>query len=229
MILKASNISKHYLIGRQQLEVLRGCSLQVRQGEFLAIMGASGSGKSTLLHIMGLLDKPDSGQLHFDGQDLFALPGRRQDSLRNREIGFVFQFYHLLPELTLAENIMLPGMVGSSIFNWPRNKRKIREKTQELLKAINLEDRAGQWPNTLSGGERQRTAIARALIMNPRILLADEPTGNLDSEAGMAILDLLLKLNRNGQTIVMVTHDQAIADLAHRRLRLKDGRLEKID
>lgn len=229
MILKASNISKHYLIGRQQLEVLRGCSLQVRQGEFLAIMGASGSGKSTLLHIMGLLDKPDSGQLHFDGQDLFALPGRRQDSLRNREIGFVFQFYHLLPELTLAENIMLPGMVGSSIFNWPRNKRKIREKTQELLKAINLEDRAGQWPNTLSGGERQRTAIARALIMNPRILLADEPTGNLDSEAGMAILDLLLKLNRNGQTIVMVTHDQAIADLAHRRLRLKDGRLEKSD
>ena len=192
-------------------------------------MGASGSGKSTLLHIMGLLDKPDSGQLHFDGQDLFALPGRRQDSLRNREIGFVFQFYHLLPELTLAENIMLPGMVGSSIFNWPRNKRKIREKTQELLKAINLEDRAGQWPNTLSGGERQWTAIARALIMNPRILLADEPTGNLDSEAGMAILDLLLKLNRNGQTIVMVTHDQAIADLAHRRLRLKDGRLEKID
>lgn len=229
MILKASNISKHYLIGRQQLEVLRGCSLQVRQGEFLAIMGASGSGKSTLLHIMGLLDKPDSGQVHFDGQDLFALPGRRQDSLRNREIGFVFQFYHLLPELTLAENIMLPGMVGSSIFNWPRNKRKIREKTQELLKAINLEDRAGQWPNTLSGGERQRTAIARALVMNPRILLADEPTGNLDSEAGMAILDLLLKLNRNGQTIVMVTHDQAIADLAHRRLRLKDGRLEKID
>jgi len=229
MILKASNISKHYLIGRQQLEVLRGCSLQVRQGEFLAIMGASGSGKSTLLHIMGLLDKPDSGQVHFDGQDLFALPGRRQDSLRNREIGFVFQFYHLLPELTLAENIMLPGMVGSSIFNWPRNKRKIRKKTQELLKAINLEDRAGQWPNTLSGGERQRTAIARALVMNPRILLADEPTGNLDSEAGMAILDLLSKLNRNGQTIVMVTHDQAIADLAHRRLRLKDGRLEKID
>lgn len=217
------------MIGRETLHVLRGCSLQVRQGEFLAIMGASGSGKSTLLHIMGLLDKPDSGQVHFDGQDLFALPGRRQDSLRNREIGFVFQFYHLLPELTLAENIMLPGMVGSSIFNWPRNKQRIREKTQELLKAINLEDRAGQWPNTLSGGERQRTAIARALVMNPRILLADEPTGNLDSEAGMAILDLLSKLNRNGQTIVMVTHDQAIADLAHRRLRLKDGRLEKID
>jgi ABC-type lipoprotein export system ATPase subunit len=229
ILLKAQNLQKDFMIGRETLHVLRGCSLQVRQGEFLAIMGASGSGKSTLLHIMGLLDKPDSGQVHFDGQDLFALPGRRQDSLRNREIGFVFQFYHLLPELTLAENIMLPGMVGSSIFNWPRNKQRIREKTQELLKAINLEDRAGQWPNTLSGGERQRTAIARALVMNPRILLADEPTGNLDSEAGMAILDLLSKLNRNGQTIVMVTHDQAIADLAHRRLRLKDGRLEKID
>ncbi len=228
ILLKARDLNKDFMIGRQSLHVLRSCSLQVRQGEFMAIMGASGSGKSTLLHILGLLDRPDSGDVHFEGQNLFSLPQRRQDRLRNREIGFVFQFYHLLPELTVAENVMLPGMVGSSVFRWPGNKRKTREKTGELLEAVGLADRARQWPNTLSGGERQRTAIARALVMNPRILLADEPTGNLDSEAGNAILDLLLQLNRNGQTIVMVTHDQTVADLAHRRLRLSEGHLKKI-
>lgn len=227
-LLRAVNISRHYMIGRQRLDVLQSCSLEVAAGEFVAIMGASGSGKSTLLHILGLLDRPDGGQVLIDGQDAYKLNGRRQDRLRNRDIGFVFQFYHLLPELTLQENILLPAMVGTAAWSWGARKRSFLERSSDLMAKIGLADRAGQWPATLSGGERQRTAIARALIMQPRLLLADEPTGNLDAEAGKAILDILLQLNRNGQTIIMVTHDDAVAALAHRKLSLKNGRLQDL-
>ena len=228
-ILRAANIHKSFTIGREQLQVLRGGTLDVKRGEFIAIMGASGSGKSTLLHILGLLDRPDAGQVYFDGQKVFSLRQAALDRIRNRDIGFVFQFYHLLPELTLEENVLLPAMVAHSIWSWPAHRQQLKERATELISTLGLQDRARQWPATLSGGERQRTAIARALMQHPRLLLADEPTGNLDFDAGKRILNHLTQLNKAGQTIVMVTHDLAVAQLADRRLRLTEGRLTAIN
>jgi len=226
-ILSASGICKSYPMGREQLTVLRGVDLSVRRGEFLAIMGASGSGKSTLLHIMGLLDRPDKGQVRFDGDDIFVQSRGWQDRIRNREMGFVFQFYHLLPELNVVENVMLPLMVATPLWHWVGRRKKLRQRALEVLAEVGLKDKAAQRPNTLSGGERQRTAIARALVQKPRLLLADEPTGNLDWRAGKVILEVLDRLNRQGQTVVMVTHDAAVADLADRKVFLRDGRIEK--
>ena len=223
IILQARNIHKSYSMGRGRQQVLQGVNLQVKRGEFVAIMGASGSGKSTLLHILGLLDRPDKGQVHFEGRDVLALGSKKQDKIRNSEIGFVFQFYHLLPELNLAENVILPLMVGSSILGWLGRRKRAQQQVNEIIEAVGLTEQAHQRPNTLSGGERQRTALARALAQKPRLLLADEPTGNLDYAAGKAILELLGRLNREGQTIVMVTHDPVIAEMAHRKLILRDG------
>ena len=228
-LIQAVNLHKTFEIGREKLTVLGGCSLAAKQGEFVAIMGASGSGKSTLLHILGLLDRPDRGKVEIDGQDAFALSSGKQDRLRNQDIGFVFQFYHLLPELTLVENIMLPAMVGTSLLGWGSQKRTVLQRAGELMEQVGLADRAKQWPATLSGGERQRTAIARALMSRPRLLLADEPTGNLDATSGKAILDILLRLNRDGQTIILVTHDAAVAALAHRQLELIGGQLREMN
>ena len=228
ILLQAKEIRKSYQLGRETLHVLRGGTLTVKKGQFVAIMGASGSGKSTLLHILGLLDRPDEGQVFFDGQNMLSQSQAVQNRIRNKEIGFVFQFYHLLPELTLEENVRLPAMVAESVWSWPRRKAAIKNRTLEVIRAVGLEDRAKQWPATLSGGERQRTALARALIQNPRLLLADEPTGNLDSDSGKAILNLLTQLNRSGQTIIMVTHDAEIARLADRRLLLHEGKLEEL-
>lgn len=205
--------------------MLRGVSLQVKRGEFLAIMGASGSGKSTLLHILGLLDKPDKGEVFFEGNEVFHLPKRAQDRMRSRDIGFVFQFYHLLSELNVTENVMLPMMVEASVWSWLSRRNRARKQAEQVIAAVGLEAQARQLPATLSGGERQRAAIARALVQQPKLLLADEPTGNLDSRAGKAILDVLSRLNRAGQTIIMVTHDAAVAELAGRKLRLRDGKL----
>ena len=224
-ILTAQGLEKTYPMGRRRQKVLKGVDLAIKRGEFVAIMGASGSGKSTLLHILGLLDRPDAGQVHFENRDVFTQTQRRQNLMRNRDIGFVFQFYHLLPELTLEENVMLPLMVGSSLFTWPTRRLAARRTARQLIEAVGLTQQAAQRPATLSGGERQRTALARALVAKPKLLLADEPTGNLDSAAGKAILDLLCHLHRDGQTIVMVTHDQAVADQAQRRLVLRDGKL----
>ena len=224
-ILQANGLHKTYQLGRTSLPVLRGCSMNVAPGEFLAIMGSSGSGKSTLLHLLGALDLPDEGSVLFEGMDIFASSDGSRDRLRNATFGFVFQFYHLLPELNVLENVLLPCMVGSSILGWSGRKRACREHAESMLGRMGLSARLAHRPNELSGGERQRVAIARALANQPRVLLADEPTGNLDSATGREILAVLKKLNQEGQTIVMVTHDPHVAESAHRTVRLTDGRV----
>ena len=224
-IMRVHDIRKSYTVGRSQQDVLRGIDLEIQRGEFVAVMGASGSGKSTLLHIMGLLDQPDSGQVHFEGHEVSKLSRSRQNHIRNREIGFVFQFYHLLAELNVEENVLLPMMVGSSVAGWLRRRRQAKKRAAEVIAAVDLQGQRKQSPATLSGGERQRATLARALVQSPKLLLADEPTGNLDSETGKAILDLLMRLNKAGQTIIMVTHDESVAELAARRLVLRDGLL----
>jgi len=225
--LQAEGLFKSYVMGRTPLRVLRGASLDVAQGEFVAVMGASGSGKSTLLHILGALDPPDRGSVFIDGQSAFDMPRRLRERTRNADVGFVFQFYYLLPELNVFENILLPHMVGHSILGWLRAGSQARQTARDVMEAVGLSDRAKHRPSELSGGERQRAAIARAISNRPRLLLADEPTGNLDAATGQGILDVLLKLNRQGQTIVMVTHDPNVAALAHRVVELVDGRVKK--
>lgn len=224
----ARDLRKTYRLGKVSLEVLRGVSLDVQPGEFLTIYGHSGSGKSTLLHLLGLLDKPTAGEIFLDGQAASSLSFRRRNAMRNRDVGFVFQFYYLLPELTVLENTLLPAMVGYSTFAWLGRKKTLRRRAEELLAELGLGDRRTHRPGELSGGERQRVAIARALMNQPKLLLADEPTGNLDSKTGQKILDVLLRMNReHKQTILMVTHDEEIARQVGRSLYLRDGRLVK--
>lgn len=252
-ILVAKSIHKTYALGRTELNVLRGVSINVRAGEFVTIMGSSGSGKSTLMHILGALDVPQRGQVTFDGQDLFEPEESREipviereraeqaafsarfdvggleplrNRLRNGEFGFVFQFYHLLPELDVIENILLPSMVGASVGAWFGRRGDLVDRATHTAHRLGLSDRLRHKPNELSGGERQRVAIARALINEPRVLLADEPTGNLDARTGREILALLQDLNSQGQTIVMVTHDAWVAEQAHRTVVLVDGRVK---
>jgi ABC-type lipoprotein export system ATPase subunit len=225
VILKADGICKSYRIGAAQVDVLRGIHLTVKRGEFLAIVGASGSGKSTLLHILGALDKPDKGIVSFEGRDLNSLRMRQLGIFRNKTVGFVFQFYHLLDELSVLENIFLPAMVSKSVIGWFMHRRWAKKRAKELLDQLGLSERAGHRPYQLSGGERQRVAIGRALMNEPKLLLADEPTGNLDSATGNGILNVLEKLNQGGQTIIMVTHDEKIAHRAGRIVTLADGRI----
>ncbi len=227
VILQAAGLHKSYQLGKVALKVLKGVSLSLQRGEFVAVMGASGSGKSTLLHLLGALDVPDAGIVRFEGRDVFAGNSASRDRLRNRVFGFVFQFYHLLPELNVLENVLLPCMVGNSVFSWywRSRRRDLRRQAAELLERIGLSERLTHRPNELSGGERQRVAIARALANRPQVLLADEPTGNLDAATGREILGVLKALNQEGQTIVMVTHDQQVAACAHRVVSLVDGRI----
>lgn len=225
VILHAVNVRKSYCLGRVTLKVLKGISLGVRRGEYVAIMGSSGSGKSTLLHILGALDIPDEGKVIFEQRDVFACSNAQRDRLRNATFGFVFQFYHLLPELNVLENTLLPGMVGASILGWWSERHDRRRHAVDLLARMGLGERLRHRPNELSGGERQRVAIARALVNRPQVLLADEPTGNLDAATGREILGVLKTLNDEGQTIVMVTHDPAVAAAAHRIVYLADGRV----
>jgi len=227
LVLKAENLYKSYKMGVSRVEVLKGVNLAVGRGEFVAIVGASGSGKSTLLHILGALDKPDKGLVKFEEKDLSAFSGSRLNKFRNKTVGFVFQFYHLLDELNVAENVFLPAMAGASILGWLTAKNAAKKRAKELLGRFGLAQRVGHKPFELSGGERQRAAIARALMNEPKILLADEPTGNLDSETGNGILDVFEELNRAGQTIVMVTHDERIAKRAKRVVTLSDGRISE--
>lgn len=224
-LLSASNLHKHYRMGGQDLHILRGVNLSLAAGEFVAVLGASGSGKSTLLHLLGGLDRPDAGQVRFGGQDIFSLRGSRLDRYRNRHVGFVFQFYHLLPELSALENVLIGAMVGTPIIRWPSIRAARRRRAADLLARFGLAERARHRPAKLSGGERQRVAIARALINEPDVLLADEPTGNLDAATGQQILQVLRDLHRQGQSIVMVTHDASIASAADRQLTLESGRL----
>lgn len=220
-ILEARDVHKTYRFGAVPVEVLRGADLAVRAGEWVAILGSSGSGKSTLLHLLGGLDRPDSGrgEILWQGESISIAPGRRIDRYRNREVGFVFQFYHLLPELDTLDNVLLPEMVG----RWGRPDPT---SARSLLESFGLAHRLHHRPAQLSGGERQRAAIARALVRGPSVLLADEPTGNLDAVTGGAILDLLAERHRAGLTIVMVTHDREVAGRADRIVQLLDGRVQ---
>jgi len=225
-ILKAEGLYKSYRMGATEVKVLKGVNLEVKKGEFVAIVGASGSGKSTLLHILGALDKPDKGVVKFEKRDLSRFGADELNRFRNKMVGFVFQFYHLLDELSVLENIFLPVMAGKSIVGWIVCRRWAKNRARELLGQLGLAERAKHKPYQLSGGERQRVAIGRALMNEPKLLLADEPTGNLDSVTGDSILDTLEKLNRAGQTIVMVTHDERIAQRAERIVTLVDGKIE---
>lgn len=224
--LSACQLTKNYRKGHLVIPVLRGVDLRISKGEFVAVVGQSGSGKSTLLHLLATLDKPDSGEIWFEGNRIDNLPQPSRDALRNRYISMIFQFYHLLPELTTLENVLAPVMINSSIWGYWRNRRRFEAQAQELLRLVGLSHRTTHKPRELSGGEMQRTAIARALMGGPDILLADEPTGNLDQSTGAHILDLLRTLNgQHGLTIVMVTHDHAIADQADRAVRLVEGQV----
>jgi lipoprotein-releasing system ATP-binding protein len=226
--MRADNLHKTYRLGRVDVPVLKGTTLDVAEGEWLAILGASGSGKSTLLHLMGALDQPDGtgGEVSYEGRPLSARSRRQRNHYRNRSIGFVFQFYHLLSELNVLENTFLPALVGLPRWRYYGAIGRLRERATALLDSFGLGHRLRHRPRELSGGERQRVAIARALMNEPKVLLADEPTGNLDEATGNEILDLVAKQHASGLTIVMVTHDPAIADRADRVAHLHDGRIE---
>ncbi|HON93175.1 MAG: ABC transporter ATP-binding protein [Phycisphaerae bacterium] len=224
VILKAENVHKSYRMGATRVHVLKGADLAVQEGEFIAIVGASGSGKSTFLHVLGGLDRPDKGTIQFNGRDLSRMSTGELNRFRNEKVGFVFQFYHLLDELTVLENVMLPAMISRSIAGWLAGRRAVRQRAEALLDQMGLKERLKHKPYQLSGGERQRVAIGRALMNDPVLLLADEPTGNLDSATGNGILNVLGALNKAGQTIVMVTHDDRIARKAQRIVTLVDGR-----
>jgi len=220
-------VEKAYRKGEHKIPVLLGVDIEVRRGEFVSIIGQSGSGKSTLLHLLGLLDGPDVGEVKLYGQRIDDLPSRSRDELRNRVFGFIFQFYHLLPELSVMENVLAPLMIRHSAWAYWKGRKAFQEQARELLERVGLGHRLTHKPSELSGGEMQRAAIARALMGNPEVLLADEPTGNLDAETGAEIMELLRSLNgRNDLTIIMVTHDESIAQQAHRIVRLAEGRLE---
>ena len=225
-ILKAEGIYKSYRMGATEVKVLKGVDLAVRRGEFLAIVGASGSGKSTLLHILGALDRPDKGTVRFEERDLSQHSAKELNNYRNKMVGFIFQFYHLLDELNVLENVYLPAMASKSVLGWFVARRWAKNQAKQLLSELGLLERANHKPYQLSGGERQRAAIGRALMNEPKLLLADEPTGNLDSATGNGILDVFERLNRAGQTIVMVTHDERIARRARRIITLADGKVK---
>lgn len=227
--LSAVALEKSYRKGVHQVPVLRGVDLFIQKGEFVSIVGQSGSGKSTLLHLIGLLDVPDVGEVILNGQRIDDLPARTRDELRNRVFGFVFQFYHLLPELNLVENVLAPLMIRHSVWSYWTRRREFQDRAKEILDRVGLSHRLTHRPSELSGGEMQRAAIARSLVTRPAILLADEPTGNLDATTGREILDLLHQLNaQESLTIVMVTHDLAIAEQAHRTVRLSEGRIRSL-
>ncbi len=225
MLLEANNISKAYKLPRNTLEVLKGVSLKVNEGEILAVVGPSGAGKSTLLHILGGLDNPSQGEVLLDDVDLYSLNDVARAKVRNQKLGFVFQFYHLLPEFDALENVLLPLMIKEN----SGNTKHVESVALSLLDRVGLKERATHKPSELSGGEQQRVAIARALVNQPKLILCDEPTGNLDSASGQHIIDLLFELSsKNNQTLVIVTHDENIAKLSHRTIHLRDGQLQSM-
>jgi putative ABC transport system ATP-binding protein len=219
-VIALANVHKHYVSAGQDVHALRGIDLEIRRGEFVAIMGPSGSGKTTLLEILGCLSRPSAGTYRFGGTPLADFGEVDLARLRGRDIGFIFQAFNLLPRLSLAENVQLPLLYQRV----PRPERRTR--ALEALTRVALAHRARHRPSHVSGGERQRAAIARALVTRPTLLLGDEPTGNLDSDTGREILELLEEIHREGGTVVVVTHDASIAERAGRRLRIRDGRIE---
>ncbi len=218
-MIELDNIDRSFQVGEQIVHALDNINLIVGDGEYVSVMGPSGSGKSTLLNIISLLDRPSSGKYRLNGQDVTAFDDNRLAQVRRENIGFIFQFFHLIPRLSAAENIEMP-MILAGI---PAKLRKPR--VSAALDAVALSDRAGHRPDQLSGGQRQRVAIARATVMNPSILLADEPTGNLDTHSGLEIIELMERLNRDGVTLIVITHDPALGERAGRRIRLVDGRI----
>ncbi len=219
MIVEMHDIVKDYATGKNVTHVLRGVNLSVEEGEYLAIMGPSGSGKSTLMNILGFLDVPTSGTYLFDGQDMANSTDNQLADVRNKDIGFVFQSFHLLPKLTALDNAALPLLYGNVA------KQERRDRAAEALKTVGLEERMNHLPTELSGGQQQRVAIARAIVGNPKLLLADEPTGALDSESGRMILELFRGLHEAGSTIIMITHDRKVAEHADRIVYIYDGML----
>ncbi|MCK9606970.1 MAG: ABC transporter ATP-binding protein [Methylomonas sp.] len=220
-MIQLSNIHRDFQVGEQTVHALNGVELLVRHGEYVSVMGPSGSGKSTLLNIIALLDQPTSGSYILNGHDVTRQSDDELAKIRRENIGFVFQFFHLIPRLTAAENIEMPLILAGI------DSKVRQQKVRQALADVNLLDRAAHKPNQLSGGQLQRIAIARAMVMQPAILLADEPTGNLDSKAGMEIIDLLEKLNSQGVTLMIITHDSNIGERASRRIRIVDGAIEK--
>ena len=226
-LLGCRELFKSYRKGPIGIPVLQGIDLDVREGEFLAIIGQSGSGKSTLLHLLGTLDSPDAGVVNFEGNRIDNLPNAARDLLRNKHFGMIFQFYHLLPELSTLENVLAPALIAESTLGYWMNRGAHRRRAMELLELVGLGHRIKHKPRELSGGEMQRAAIARALIMKPQVLLADEPTGNLDRTTGEGVMQILGDLNRQEKlTVVMVTHDPWIAGQADRTVKLVEGRIE---
>lgn len=219
-IIKLENIQKSYFLGKQELKVLKGISLEIFKNEYVALMGPSGSGKSTLMNILGCLDSPTAGRYILNGADVSKMPDDDLADVRNKEIGFVFQQFNLLPRLTAAENVALP-----LIYNGTTKKTRT-ELALEMLDKVGLADRSHHKPNELSGGQNQRVAIARALVNNPSIILADEPTGNLDSKTSVEIMNIFDKIQADGNTVILVTHEEDIAEYAHRIIRLRDGVIE---
>ncbi len=219
-MIEARDLKKSFRLDQTVIHVLKGVSLAITRGELVAIVGASGVGKTTLLHILGTLDRPSSGTVHFDGNDVFALDDQALAEFRNRRIGFVFQFHHLLPEFTALENVMLPALIRR------HEQAKAQAAAEAVLKEVGLEHRLAHRIGELSGGEQQRVAVARALVLHPDLILADEPTGNLDTHTGEEVFKLMRDLNRaKGITFVIVTHNEALSNQADRIIRMVDGQI----
>ncbi|SEA06171.1 putative ABC transport system ATP-binding protein [Pseudobutyrivibrio sp. ACV-2] len=217
-MIEVNNVSKSFALGKASVPVLKNINLTISDGDFVSIMGPSGSGKSTLLYLMGDLDNVSEGNIVINGKEISKLSDELQSKMRRKEIGFIFQFYNLIPNLTVEENIMLPALLDGA------DKKELKKKVDELLTLVGLQERRKHTPRELSGGQQQRTAIARALVTNPDIIFADEPIGNLDSKSGVEVLKLLQKINReSGKTIVMVTHSEESTQYGNRVIRLKDG------
>lgn len=222
-MLKLVNVSKIYQMGDEKVYALDNVSLEIKKGEFIAIIGASGSGKSTLLHVLGTLDRPTSGEVFWNKKKLSSLPDHELALFRNQQIGFVFQQFHLLPRTSVLENTLLPTMY----LPLKENNKDHSVKAKKVLKELDLTDRLDHTPSQLSGGQQQRVAIARALVNNPQMILADEPTGNLDTKSGDQILEILDKLNKKGLTVIVITHELDIAARAKRTIVIKDGKIGK--
>ncbi|MEA2042798.1 MAG: ABC transporter ATP-binding protein [Bacteroidota bacterium] len=221
-VIVTENIARHYQVGTQTVKALRSVSLPVKKGEYIAIMGPSGSGKSTLMNIIGCLDSPTKGKYILNGNDVSSMNDDQLAEIRNKEIGFVFQTFNLLPRYTALQNVMLPMVYAGA------SKSERKERAVEVLKSVDLFDRMDHKPNELSGGQRQRVAVARALVNSPSIILADEPTGNLDSKTSNDIMGLFKKIHESGNTVIIVTHEEDIAAKADRIIRLRDGNIEDL-
>ncbi len=221
ILLEAQGINRIYYQGKEELRVLKDINLKIEKSQITSIVGPSGAGKSTLMHILGGLDRPDKGRVFFNGRDMYELSDNKLSRLRNQKIGFVFQFYHLLPEFSALENVILPGLIAR------KKKQELEKKGLGLLRDVGLEERVSHRPSELSGGEQQRVAIARAMINEPEIILCDEPTGNLDSDNSQRMMDLIKDLNKkNEQTFVLVTHEEQTAACANRTIKIVDGEIK---